>query len=520
MKRLWCASVLLLLCINIMAASINNSKEFDGTPIDFIFENSFEGFEKETFPPVGWKLEGEWFRYESGISGQGTAICSFPDNSLLTTPRLNLSGLGPQKLEFSFLESYLPSDMDAARPANYFKIYFSVDGGEKWSEIFSSEWYELNRLHKVSLDLKGRLSDDCYIQFASFIPNFSMSSATQIPGYSVIFLDDISFPKIYGSNLAPQSSLPLNPLDNETDVRNDDLELKWSEELFVTNYKLYFGTSPDQFEILDGIDVGTATNYRISGLEYGRTYYWKVVGYNDTLENEDAPVWNFRIMDDPTITSFPLFENFDEGIPENWINMTEGSTKWEATSFNPYGGTGMTVMASGYETGSKAVLQTPPIYIASPDDYKISFIWGNASSSNLVEDQNGEKANDTMSPGDLATVFFDIQENGEWRNLAMLNEEAEIKYWYSESFELDPYAGEKVSFRWRYEVYDYMASPVSLDNISLVSKTFNIKEEFLDDSKVRQSEIYDINGRRVKEMIAPGLYIINTPEGVRKVLKK
>ena len=428
----------------------------------------YEGFESEIFPPLGWSLKNSgWYRYGYGISGDASAVCGFPENSELITPRLDLSSPDPQAIQFTYFESYDPMYDDSYGPANYFRVYLSTDGQSTWKQIFDSnegDW-ELNAENSVTLELDGQGSDNCYIKFSSSIPGFSMSDYEDLPEYSMVFLDDVILPALYGSNMAPQSSSPLNPKNGAKDVYHKNLELQWTGELFATNYKLYLGTSADNFNLINGEDTGTSTSYVVPRLEYSTTYYWKVVGYNGTIENTSAPTWSFTVMADQSVSELPFAENFDNGYPLGWNVVKDGATKWDLTNIQPYGGKGQTAIASGYQEGTVAILETPEINIPAKGETLISFVWGNSAPVGLIIDETGQKVNNTTSPGDQCTIFFDVEVDGQWKNLGMLHEEGETKYWYRESFPLTEYAGKPVAFRWRYEVYNYMASAASLDNV-------------------------------------------------------
>lgn len=444
-----------------VSVSLSGSKK--AVPTDGVYE----GFEGEQFPPVGWRTEGGsgWYRYGAGLTGDASALCGFPENANLITPRLDLSGNEDHALQFSYFESFEPAYDDSEAPANYFKVYLSTDGGAAWNEIFNSETYDVNEIHSITLELDGKGSDNCYVKFSSYIPNFSMSSYDDIPDYSMVYLDDVVLPSLYGRDMAPASSTAVNPVNGAKDVYHKNLELKWSDELFATNYKLYLGKSATNFDIINGIDLGKATSYTVTRLDYSTTYYWKIVGYNGNIANTAAPTWSFTVMDDQSVTSLPYSENFDDGISLGWNVEKDGSTKWDTSNISPYGGKGMSAIASGYQAGTKTILETPEINIPADGESLISFVWGNAAPVGLSIDATGTKVNETKSPGELCTIYFDIESDGEWKNLAMLHEEGETKYWYRESFSLAPYAGKPVSFRWRYEVYNYMASPASLDNV-------------------------------------------------------
>ncbi|MCH5221013.1 MAG: choice-of-anchor J domain-containing protein [Muribaculaceae bacterium] len=428
-------------------------------------DGMYEGFENETFPPVGWSVVGSgWYRYGFGLTGDGSAVCGFPENASLISPRLDFSGGDVQPLQFSYFESFEPTDDDSSAPANYFVVSLSTDGAKTWTEVFNSENYEVNAEHRIVLELDGKGSDNCYVRFYSYIPNFSMSNFDEVPDYSLVFVDDVILPNLYGRDMPPASSTPISPANGAKNVYHKNLVLEWTGELFATNYKLYLGKSATDFELINGQDLGLATSYTVPRLEYSTTYYWKVVACNGTIENTEAPTWSFTVLDDQSVSTLPYGENFDEGFSLGWNIVKDGSTKWELSNVQAYGGKGHSAMASGYQEGTTAILETPEINIPAGTEALVSFVWGNSAPVGLIVDETGQRVNNTTEPGNQCCIFFDIEVDGQWKNLAMLHEEGETKYWYRESFSLKEYAGKAVAFRWRYEVYNYMAAAASLDN--------------------------------------------------------
>jgi hypothetical protein len=66
-------------------------------------------------------------------------------------------------------------------------------------------------------------------------------------------------------------------------------DLSWNPntEADVAGYRIYYGTSPRTADCppggySDNIDVYKATNYKISNLKNGHTYYFSVTSYNNS----------------------------------------------------------------------------------------------------------------------------------------------------------------------------------------------------------------------------------------------
>ena len=431
---------------------------------------AYEGFEDEIFPPLGWKQNGDgWYRNGAGITGDASAACGFTDMSTLRSPRLDLSGNDTYELKFSYYEQYDVDD-EYGVPENYFEVYFSTDGGKNWEKLWEN--LKFNSLETETLELDGKGSDNCYIRFSNRIPDFSFDDSDYVPEFSYIILDDVLLPNLYGASDKPAASSAVNPKDGAKDVYFKNLALEWAPVQFATNYKLYIGTSANNFNIVNGENMGTETSYSIARLDYGTTYYWKVETFNGDVANTDVPVWSFTIMDEQSIKNYPYEVNFDNGFPLGWNSENQNNTKWSTTNFYPFGGEGRTALASGLEPGTKTILETPEFVIPTEGETLISFYWGNEAPVYLSVDPTGEAVNNTKKPSSKDAIFFDIYVDNEWKNLALLSEDTlGEKFWHRESILLTPYAGKPVAFRWRYEVYSSTPYYASLDNVLVENLT-------------------------------------------------
>lgn len=100
------------------------------------------------------------------------------------------------------------------------------------------------------------------------------------------------------NNLSPPNLSVNQPLNY--------LIIDWDDVEGATSYNLYFGiTSPPQLYISNIKN----SNYIISGLEPGTTYYWYVVAKNN-CDEKIGDEWSFK-----TCNNLPL--NFNNLVPEN-----------------------------------------------------------------------------------------------------------------------------------------------------------------------------------------------------------
>jgi len=113
----------------------------------------------------------------------------------------------------------------------------------------------------------------------------------------------------------------------------------------VTGYKVYYGTDPGNYT--NNIDVGNVTQYNISGLEEGPTYYFVARAYNDAGESENSNEvswsWSPEDNESPTVmitspTTNSTYETYESTVSLSgsasdnvgvtqvlWSNVTAGS---------------------------------------------------------------------------------------------------------------------------------------------------------------------------------------------------
>jgi hypothetical protein len=193
----------------------------------------------------------------------------------------------------------------------------------------------------------------------------------------------------------PLQAENLGPVDDTTniDIMNP-FELKWTSGSGNTSgFYLYFGKDTSNWELVNQKDLEVnKTSFAVdANLEYSTTYFWKVVPYNKVGEAEDCPVWSFKTMDDPIITSFEWTENFDDvtntngnTLPLGWSKQeaNENTAKWDLWVDNPSGGgeyahsapNAMHIGLSNYYPRDD-YLYTPPFELKDHKQYQLSFWW-------------------------------------------------------------------------------------------------------------------------------------------------
>lgn len=425
---------------------------------------TYEGFEGETFPPVGWSLSasGDWTRANGGLCGLHSASSIFASNGTLTSPRLDLSDPSVEYfVEYGFMEVFESMSDDGGVPSNEMRVYFSSNGGATWARIDTTNmiFNEPTIYKKV---LNGNGSDNCYVKWVyEMDPDASAESAE----YSYIYLDNVVLPNYYGASSVPAVASEPSPATGKVNVFNENVVLSWRPAQFAKGYKLYVGKSNTDFSIVPGTDLGEATTYKLDLLDYATTYYWKVVPYNDKGEAAGVPVWTFTTIEDHSVSTFPYKESFEDSKanfpPLGWTSERDNYTRWDYSNYNAYEGS-FVAMISGNGNNETGILQTATFHFPADEVMQISFYWGNAVPASLVKKAPAKEA--AAEGADI--IYFEIYADGQWTELKSLSVSDETRYWERERIVLSDYVGKDVRFRWRYYVKSGMsARGAALDNI-------------------------------------------------------
>ena len=437
---------------------------------------TFEGFESGV-PPVGWTGDADWYAASAALEGSISAVCQgsmMNDSAVLVSPRLDFSSTGgqAQTLNFTFFENYEPEGALVLADSK-FTVDFSEDGGASWTTVFNGveEFSDYGQIWRKSIDLPVTGSTNCLVRFVYTNPE--MTSSDYAPELSVVYLDEVVLPPLYGANDTPGATTLSAPANGTQNVDNRDVVLSWNKTLFATGYKLYVGTGSSDSNVLNGQDVGDTNSYAFTdNLEYATTYNWKVVAYNDKGDSQAyASAWSFTTMEDQTITELPWSESFegDAFPPLGWRVLSDnGYTEWDATNVGGYEGEQAAYVSPIFDA-SGSTLESPEVKLPADGQYQISFYWGNKVAGSLLVDETGLAKNNTTEYDGIDGCYFEVKAAGEseWTQLALLSDKNQ-DYWVRERVSLADYAGKTVTFRWRYDCTNYNKSAgVALDNIRL-----------------------------------------------------
>jgi hypothetical protein len=401
-----------------------------------------ESFTGTTFPPADWSAPATaWQRYTSYYNT--TPACAKSGYSSgtwwLVTPKLRPAA-GANTLTFWYRDYDSSTGWDYVDEYTYVMVSTTTDftgATTLWTgtyTTFTTTWQQ------ASIPLSGYNGTDIYIAFKSIHT-----------GGNYRMIDDVT-----GVDLAP-AGLPnpaalVSPTPTGVSGVLPTATLNWANGGGgTTGYKLYYGTTNGDttppWNILSNSEMSTAVTYDPPGLlTWGQHYYWKIVPYNGAGSAINCPVWEFTVMPDPTISSFPYTENFDSvtapALPAGWT-VSEGvagsSYHWATTTTAAHGAAAPVstpnyawlycyLASTSYNDYS---LITPPISLpAVPKRLLYSYWIGDDSYTN--------------------PLFVDISTDlTTWTNLYTHDNTTNTLAWYQNAITLTSYASSVVYLRFR-----------------------------------------------------------------------
>ena len=128
----------------------------------------------------------------------------------------------------------------------------------------------------------------------------------------------------YG-NVPPVGFAYLSPSDGIT-KRSINPDLDWQDSAGATSYDIYFGTTNHPPFLANEV----TSSFQTGMLNYGTTYYWKIVAKNN-FSNTSGPVWSFT-----TIEDYPYKVDFDEDGSSDLAGLTSGGLIFYTTDLSTW----------------------------------------------------------------------------------------------------------------------------------------------------------------------------------------
>ncbi len=373
-----------------------------------------EGFENGGLLPNGWTQEYvsgtvSWTCQSGGNSGHPAAAHGGSYNAYLfttgdattnlVTPMINFSGASTAFLGFYHTQAIWPSDQDELT------VYYKSGPAGSWTQL---AYYDSSITDWTYEEIElPDLTETYWIAFSGYVTY----------GYGVC-VDDVS---VFLGGTPPGPSTVVAPTDDATDV-SAVTNLSWNAASSATGYKLSLwyddGARATQY-ICQDKDLGNVFTYDPSDdgvdmLNYDTIYGWTVVPYNEDGDAIDCPEWYFTVESDPSVSSLPWLEDFENGgaIPAGWTQeYTNGSINWIYTdgghSYHPSSAYSGSYNAQFYYGSSSldysTMLVTPPMDLSAYNAVRLEFMHAQA---------------EWPSDQDELTVYYKNSVGGAWNQIA------------------------------------------------------------------------------------------------------
>src|SRR6056297_1005312 len=102
--------------------------------------------------------------------------------------------------------------------------------------------------------------------------------------FAVIFL--------FVSCVVPSPKIDFPTPLNNAHIFSDRVTLFWDHFTFFESFEIWLGESEETLEKLDTISVN---HFTVEDLEWGKRYFWKVVGYKTEKNVIESAIWSFTV---------------------------------------------------------------------------------------------------------------------------------------------------------------------------------------------------------------------------------
>ena len=106
----------------------------------------------------------------------------------------------------------------------------------------------------------------------------------------------------------------------------------------VDGYKVYLGTNTPPTNMVNGVTQTNTIHDIVAALNYSTQYFWQIVPFNADGDAVDCPIWSFTTLADPTVTTYPYVQNFDNAtppaLPLGWVSLNLNNDAYSWASFN------------------------------------------------------------------------------------------------------------------------------------------------------------------------------------------
>lgn len=100
--------------------------------------------------------------------------------------------------------------------------------------------------------------------------------------------------------------------DNNVELSNGNLTVKWSGSTNTTKYSVYFGNDASVLSKVGEVTYLTSPSYQLTGLSSATTYYWRIDASNEK-GTATGDIWNFHTLTPALVGHWPFKEAPFEG---------------------------------------------------------------------------------------------------------------------------------------------------------------------------------------------------------------
>jgi len=116
----------------------------------------------------------------------------------------------------------------------------------------------------------------------------------------------ITTPPIPSAPTKASNPVPAN-MNNQVELTNGNLSLKWSGSPNTTTYSVYLGTDPQNLVNVGTVTYSATPSYQLNNVNTSTDYYWRIDAVNN-LGTTTGDVWKFRALTPILVGNWPFSE--------------------------------------------------------------------------------------------------------------------------------------------------------------------------------------------------------------------
>src|SRR5690606_9844690 len=242
--------------------------------------NVFEDFESHSLSvaPSGWVTSGSFYDEVvvadylpcAGDQALISNLYFFTTSTYAETP--NYTGASAAEALISFNLKILDYDWDEPVVGNfgYVNVSYSTDNGANWVLLGTIDQMNVNTGYECET-YQYNIADGVLTSGGNLKVRFDF---TWLSGDFNVYIDDFTIQQIPDvSSLDCATNIMAN---SGSYCTNGKVRLSWDAVMDAVGYKIYLGTAPNTYDMVNGLTV-LSTSYTYDGVSEGETYYYKIV---------------------------------------------------------------------------------------------------------------------------------------------------------------------------------------------------------------------------------------------------